>query len=136
MNIAWDNTLSSGIEEVDVQHKEFIKLVNRLHMLQEKHSPKDLTIRILNELVKYAEYHFASEENLMFVTRYPLFEQHQLEHKKLLRALGYRASAFEDGSETLESLVSYLNAWLMSHTKDEDTKIGKYLNALSENSGA
>jgi hemerythrin len=117
-----------------MQHREFIRLVQRLHILQEKRSSKDFTLRILNELAKYAEYHFASEENLMFVTRCPLMEQQQFEHKKLLRALSYRISALEDGSETLGSLVSFLTTWLLSHTKEEDTKIGKYLNSLTANS--
>lgn len=133
--IAWDDSLSSGIEEVDDQHKEFIKLIQRLQILHDKGASRDFTLRILQELSKYAEYHFISEENLMFVTRYPMIEHHQVEHKKLLRALSSRIGAFEDGKASLGSLVTFLGEWVISHTRDEDSKIGKYLSTAAPQDG-
>ena len=136
MMLTWDDSLSSGIEEVDVQHKEFIKLIQRIQILHEKQAPKNLTLRILQELLKYAGYHFASEENIMSVTRYPMIERHEAEHRKLLRGLQYWVGAFEDGSESLESLLHFLCSWLVCHTRDEDSKIGKYVSAIAVSAGA
>lgn len=127
--IAWDESVSSGIEEIDLQHKEFFKIIQRLQILNDKGSGKDFTLRILQELVKYTEYHFISEENLMILTKYPSIEHHQLEHKKLLRSLNYWIQAFEDGNEKLAALLSFLASWLTSHTKSEDCRIGEYLNS-------
>ncbi len=129
--IAWDKALSSGIEEVDMQHKEFIKLIQRLHILSERRSARDFILRILQELSKYAEYHFLSEENIMFVTRYPMLERHQAEHRKLLRGLSYWVGAFENGSESMSSLLDFLSAWLISHTRDEDSRIGTYVSTIT-----
>jgi hemerythrin len=130
MVLAWDDSLSSGIEEVDNQHKEFIKLIRRIQLLHEKHGPKDLTLRVLHELMKYADYHFASEENIMSVMKYPMIERHKAEHRKLLIGLGYWIGAFEDGSESLGSMLGFLCSWLVCHTRDEDSKIGKYVSTL------
>ncbi len=131
MMLAWDDSLSSGIEEVDLQHKEFIKLIQRIQILHEKNASKDFTFRILQELLKYAEYHFASEENIMSVMRYPMIERHQAEHKKLLRGLGYWIGAFNEGTESLGSLLNFLCAWLLCHTRDEDSRIGKYVSEVA-----
>jgi len=130
--IELDNLHSSGIEEVDSQHREMNKLLRRLKILQEKGSPKELVLRILKEGMKYVEYHFASEENLMLVIKYPELGHHELEHEKLLRSLKYKLKAYQDDLESLASIMSFLTNWFLSHTQEEDTKIGVYLKSQSQ----
>lgn len=59
----WKEIYSVGVEEIDQQHKDFLKLINRLNILQGKGDPPLLISRYLRELGAYAAYHFASEEN-------------------------------------------------------------------------
>jgi hemerythrin len=129
MNIVWDDSFSTGIAEIDGQHKEFIKLIQRIEILHKKNSSQDFIRRILQELTKYAEYHFVSEENLMLLLKYPSIKAHQVEHQQLLRSVKYRVEAFENGLETLEAVIDFLITWFTSHTVQEDRKIGEYLSA-------
>jgi hemerythrin len=78
--IEWIDDFSTGVEEIDRQHKDFVKLINRLNIVQEHGNKKAIAVRLLNELGKYVEYHFASEENIMFLTRYPALERQQQAH--------------------------------------------------------
>jgi hemerythrin len=133
--IEWNESFSSGIEEVDNQHKELIKLIQRLKITQEKRLPKEFVLRILQETAKYSEYHFISEENLMLVTKYPDFKRHESEHKKLLHSLAYKIKSYQDDLEPLASLITFLTNWFTSHTREEDAKIGVYLEVQHMKSG-
>jgi hemerythrin len=134
--VAWDDSLSVGVEEIDEQHKTFLKLVNRLQAMYERDAARDLTFRLLLELVKYWEYHFISEENLMLFTKCPLLERHQHQHQKLLQTLGERTTACEAGHERIDSIVDFLTKWFIVHTKEEDKLVGQYINKLARDRGA
>jgi len=133
MGIAWNDSLSTGVAEIDAQHKDFIKLIQRLQILHEKDGSKEFILRILLEMAKYAEYHFVSEENLMMLFKYPLLTQHQEQHNMLLRSVKYKIEAFENGILSLEEVIAFLSDWLLSHTAKEDGKIGDYLGSREEN---
>jgi len=133
MGIAWNDSLSTGVAEIDAQHKDFIKLIQRLQILHEKGSSKDFILRILLELAKYAEYHFVSEENLMLLFNYPFLKQQQEQHQMLLRSVKYKFEAFENGILSLEEVIAFLSDWLISHTTKEDHKIGDHLRTREEN---
>ncbi len=82
--IVWRDAYTVGVEEIDRQHQDFVKLIRRLQILQEKGNPKHLVIRFIRELGAYAEYHFVSEENIMYLIRYPDLQHQESEHSKLL----------------------------------------------------
>jgi hemerythrin len=132
MKVAWDDSFSSGIEEIDSQHKEFIKLIHRLQIVSEKGSPAEFIHRMLLELAKYADYHFISEENLMIVTKCPLLERQRGEHQRLLRGLGQKIRDYEEGHETLDALIDYSISWFTNHTKEEDVKIGQHIAQVAQ----
>ena len=135
MGIAWNDSLSTGVAEIDAQHKDFIKLIQRLQILHDKNGSKEFIHRILLELAKYAEYHFISEENLMLLFKYPLLTQHQEQHQMLLRSVKYKLEAYENGSLSLGEVIAFLSDWLLNHTTKEDRKIGDYLRSQAEDTG-
>jgi len=124
----WSDSYSVGVEEIDFQHKAFLALINRLSILQERGTPLLMTHRMLLEVLKYAEYHFVSEENLMMLTEYPMLSQQQEAHNSLLRALTDRYNAFAKGEESLDAILVFLVGWFSSHTVDEDKAAGLYIN--------
>jgi hemerythrin len=64
----------------------------------------------------------------MIVTKYPLLETQQRQHADLLKTLRDRTAAFKEDIEELDSLISSLISWFVTHTKEEDRKIGKHIN--------
>ncbi len=128
MNIVWDVSFSTGIEEIDSQHKDFIKIIQRLVILRRQDSSQEFVGRVLLELLKYTEYHFVSEENLMTVIGYPWLRVQQTEHAKLLRTLNYKIHALQENLETLDDTIHFLIQWAIHHIKVEDGKIGDFVN--------
>jgi hemerythrin len=126
-DVIWDETYNIGIEEIDRQHMEFIKLLRRFNFGIEKTAALTVQFRILHELLKYAEYHFASEENIMFFTKYPEFAAQQSEHKRILSWLGRRVDAYKRAPDNGERLSNFLYAWFVDHTQVEDRKIAAHV---------
>ena len=126
--IEWNNSYSVGVEQIDLQHKAFLALITRLSILQERGTPRAMTQRMLLELLKYTEYHFVSEENLMMLTECPLLSRQQDEHARLLDTMAQRCKAFEEEEETLDSILKFLVRWFTTHTADLDKAAGFYIN--------
>jgi hemerythrin len=130
LEIVWKESYSVGVEEIDRQHQDFIKLIRRLQILQEKNNPKHLVVRYLRELGAYAAYHFVSEENIMFLTKYPDQKKQETEHNKLLDQFKDKVSRVEAGELPLKSMIRFLEDWFLTHTGEEDKKIGGHLQQL------
>lgn len=53
--LLWDSSYEIGIEEIDRQHIDFIKLLRRFNIGAQNAIPLTMQLRILQELVKYSE---------------------------------------------------------------------------------
>jgi hemerythrin len=125
MNVStlhWKTEYDTGIEEIDLQHRYFMVLINRLTSELVTCSDKKYRERLLRELANYAAFHFVSEENLMIKFGYPDFERHRMLHLDLIDQLSLRMLA-----ESNESLLKFLVAWFIRHTISEDHRIGEFV---------
>jgi hemerythrin len=95
--IVWKDEYCIGIEELDRQHMDFIKLVNRFHILFGTGSHIRLQDRILLEILKYFEYHSISEENLMLISKYPNISNQEKEHKSFIKTFQNKCYGLKEG---------------------------------------
>ncbi len=58
----WSEKMSVGVIELDADHKELIKVINRLGAIAEDQARQNAIRQSLFALLRYAEYHFAREE--------------------------------------------------------------------------
>lgn len=120
--LPWSDRLNTGVEEIDLQHRYFVRLINRLaHDLLTTQDER-YSRGLLNELCKYATFHFASEENIMHKLGYPEMESHRLHHLQLLDKL----SSYASGRD-VERLLKFLTDWFIDHTVQEDRRIGDFI---------
>ena len=120
MAIAWDTSLSVGIDAIDDDHKKLLDIINMLGSDTEK-SREELTA-ILNDLVDYTRYHFEREEDLMAQHGYASLEKHQEEHGFFiakLMDLGVMLES-EDLDITREEASAFLSMWLTRHIRWSD----------------
>lgn len=118
--LEWKKDFDTGVEEIDLQHRYFLHLINRVEAdFRNLDLSAEAKRRLLMELVKYSEFHFTSEENLMARYGYPEIEQHRLLHTDLLDNL----SAMLDSSE---QLIPFVHEWFLHHTVEEDGKFGRF----------
>lgn len=125
--IIWKDDFLTGVEEIDRQHKEFVKLINRLNIIHEYGDNAGYALRLLNEIGKYADYHFTSEENLMDLTKYPHLETQEEAHKDLLVRYRQWVESYKNKKANIEDVIKFLEAWFTGHTINADKKIGEFL---------
>ncbi len=127
--IDWNPALSVGIAEVDEQHKKLVKLVNDLFEAMSSGTAKQVVGPVLDELVNYTVYHFATEERLFELHHYPDAAQHIVVHRELTKQAKELQAAWAAGTSTLSVKVAFfLRDWLQNHIQKEDKAYGPYLN--------
>ncbi len=127
MNIKWDDSYLIGIEEIDHQHKYFFLLISRLDRMNRGKDKDQFITGTVDELVKYAIFHFKSEENLMEFNGYPQLNDHKLLHINLIEELNNEKLRYENGIIPLDNIVKFIFKWLVIHTTHEDLKFGDFL---------
>jgi len=127
--ISWSPALSTGVTEIDEQHRKLIDLVNQLNDAMHAGHGRDALAPVLNELVRYTVYHFGTEEKLMAKHHYSDVEQHKKEHAKLIKDVSDFKTKFESGNAMISTpLMVFLRDWLSTHIMQTDKKLGKSLN--------
>jgi len=127
----WKPEYEVGFEDIDLQHKNFLHIINKLITHQDK--PKDTVFAYLQELCFYAKYHFMSEENYMTITSFPKTDRHKSEHQLLLGQVLQKSYEFKDGKANLKEIISFSVKWFLIHTSNEDKSLGKYLSDFYRN---
>ncbi len=127
--MSWIDAYSTGITEVDLQHKKLIGLINDLHDAMAKGQAKAILGEILGELVNYCASHFAMEEKLFDRHGYPDAANHKEKHQKMTAKVLALQMQFDQGRAmmTLE-VMEFLQQWLDKHILGTDKKYVPFLN--------
>ncbi|MDD5758093.1 MAG: bacteriohemerythrin [Desulfobulbaceae bacterium] len=128
--MSWSDSYSTGVAEVDRQHKKLIDLINSLHDAMTKGQAKAVLGKILGELVSYCASHFAMEEKLFDTHGYPEAADHKDKHQKMTAKVLALQSQFEQGKATITlDVMNFLQQWLDKHILGTDKKYGPFLNS-------
>ncbi len=129
MQKQWDESLSTGVGEIDSQHREFISALNRLMDAMSAGRGRDEVMPIISFIGEYTEKHFSTEEEYMRRYMYPGYEEHRLMHEGFRREFsGLRSEA--DGNTGIKLVLRVeknMLAWLINHIRDTDKKLGAFL---------
>ena len=124
--IVWENKYLIGVKAVDLQHEYFADLINRLGKVLVSTTDTPYRQRLLDELFKYALFHFRSEENLMYAAGYPGLEDHANEHRALIDRLNAEARC-QDVEVCADVVIDFLVDWFMKHTAGLDRGFGEFM---------
>ena len=121
MRAEFDESLVTGNEMIDSQHKELIDKINKLLDSCETSKDKGVAVKTLDYLADYTEFHFGEEEKLQEEITYPGVEKHKEEHEKLRQVVRdlYNA-AF------VEAVNKNVVEWLYNHIKTFDRSVAEY----------
>jgi diguanylate cyclase (GGDEF)-like protein/hemerythrin-like metal-binding protein/PAS domain S-box-containing protein len=114
-----------GIEAIDEQHHKIAAMLNRLNSSLKNNESQDNVAFLLDELVSYTVFHFATEERLMAEHNYPDAGGHNAAHQHLINEVGYLKQRLEQGGELL--LLQWLKDWFLAHVTSSDMALGDYL---------
>ena len=129
--IEWQENLSVGVLEIDIQHKLLFEKVNAfLHACQSE-AEDDTVQRLFWFLEAYALTHFKEEEKLMQRLAYPDYLPHRKQHQEFVGEVGKIKERLKSEGVTpsLKSdLTRFISSWLIQHISNMDRAIGRFVN--------
>ncbi len=125
----WQDTYRIGVPEIDHQHQYFLLLIQRLEKMLHSDPPLAHLLDSVDELIKYAAFHFKSEENMMRFAHYPDLFNHTVSHLKLLEQLRLQSLKLAHLDPDPEDLIQFLVKWFLDHTTGEDLDFKLFLDS-------
>lgn len=130
MAIEWTKDLATGVDEIDDQHKELFKRINRLldacHQGRGKEEIDDL-MRFLSD---YVVDHFGTEERLMDRYDYPESLSHRSQHENFKERFSDLREDLLRSGERLVTIIGtnqLLGDWWINHIGKVDKALGAFL---------
>lgn len=130
--IQWSSKYSSGIDEIDADHKVLVRLINRCQKAVIDNQQDEKIISILGDLISYVDYHFAREELIMETCDCPDLEMHKDLHKNMSLQVGSYVKEYGRGKLTAKSLLEFLMSWLINHIQEEDLPMAQFCSGKEE----
>ena len=127
--LEWSSEFELGVEEIDLQHRYFLMLINRLHQALLGGENHAFQVSLLKELNAYAKFHFISEENMMRQAEYAHLAEHQRHHVALIDRLNGKESilAVRYSADDARLVIEFLVEWFKEHTAGEDLRFAEFL---------
>lgn len=128
-SIIWKKEYDVGVGEIDLQHRYFANLINRLAEELTEDIDTEYQNALIDELNAYARFHFISEENLMRKANYPDLELHRQHHQQLISNLANMELELDmnASSDNILGIIDFLVKWFLNHTTIEDRHFADYL---------
>ncbi len=123
----WDDSLSTGVRMIDIQHKELIVAVNDLGEAIEQGHGSTAIKKILVFLKYYAEWHFEHEERCAHQHQCPIAATNQQAHAVFIERFGQLSEQIRQSDvseEFARKVYDELTKWLVNHILKIDTQIG------------
>lgn len=137
--IIWNESYNLGIEEIDRQHRKLVNIINELNDGMEFEGNSREIMTLLDQLIDYTHYHFASEEQYMLLKDYDAqdFKTHQGEHIAFLKKIREKQSQCHNDPENVsDELLDYLVDWMVNHILGEDKKMARAVLQVAPESGS
>jgi hemerythrin len=127
----WNPSYELGIEQIDGQHKELVRMINDLYDSIKGRDSAEVVNRTLAQLLQYVEVHFDTEERAMQERGYPEFSEHHKLHEDLRRKVfDLKKSQLQGVDIATFELLNFLTDWLKEHIAYEDKLFGDFVNKM------
>lgn len=123
--LVFSDTHLLGVAEIDEQHRQLVRLVNRLNRAVNGEDDAGEVAALFARLFEATREHFDTEHRYMQQYGYPAMAVHDHEHQRLLDELSRMAADAAPGNELL--ILQRLKDWLLDHINGADRQLGHYL---------
>lgn len=130
-HLEWRPEWESGETTIDEQHRQLLKLANRLLTLTEQEVSRSVLVEVFEQFLVHVREHFADEESLLRSSGYPNVEYHEKFHSHLVfRAMQLRQK-LEAGHFLKSDMVLFLiDEIVVGHLLTEDVKFFPYFREM------
>ncbi len=129
--IEWEDNLSTGVPEMDEEHKLLINMLNSVYEMLRKGEREKACNYFISTLMEYVETHLTHEEEFMERIGYPELERHKKAHEIFKREISKLCDPVKEGDpHEFATALSMCWGWLFSHIQKTDRKYGEYYKSM------
>ena len=128
MPLIWNDTLATGVRQIDLQHQELIEIINELEAASVAGHQAVALDEVLPRLGAYVLFHFGTEESMLP----SVCSEHAQMHRRQHAEFSARVAALRNQPATsidLSGFVEYLKDWLINHIMRTDRELGQLIAA-------
>ncbi len=115
---------------MDVEHKTFFAIINKLYDAMSEGRGKTVLENIATELVSYTRTHFSHEEAMLMRRGYPELASHQALHRSYTARVEEMKAKLLAGNGVLAvDMLEFLRDWLSTHILSVDAKYAAWFKA-------
>ena len=117
----WNDNLSVNVRVIDEQHRELVRLINRLHDAMTQGQGQRVLGETVAGLIDYAQIHFRTEEGFFDASDYPGSVAHKKKHEEFVEKVTDFKQGFDEGRLMLSlDVMDFLAEWLVKHIQGTD----------------
>jgi hemerythrin len=133
--VQWDESMSTGVETIDAQHRQLIAWLNDLLGAMSQGRGRLQIQGLLDQLGIYAATHFNHEEECMLRYKCPVAERNALAHRDFVATFTALEHEFQRDGATAQLVVRVeieLMRWLVTHIRRTDTQLSPCVRAAQD----
>ena len=125
--IIWNDELSVGNSDIDIDHKQLIEIYNELIDFNETDRNRTDFALILSKMTVYCFVHFTKEEEYMEKMGYPDLAAHKRLHKEYIyKVAQYNIGLLSVNPPQIHEVIDFLEYWWVNHILEKDKKYNAF----------
>ena len=128
--VQWSEKYAVGIECIDKQHMELVRLTNQLYKACVARTVELDSIfkESMSKMVEYVKFHFSTELKLLESINYPDYQEHKNQHDQLVKEILIAVKEFGEGHKFVPNkFVRTLEDWVFGHIAFYDQQYALYV---------
>jgi len=134
MTIHWEESLKLGVSAVDEQHEEVFNHFNQLTNALQNGEGGSVVSDLLSYLDRYTSTHFADEEKLMELHRYPGLELQRQQHSRFRENIAILSGQIANNTPMHDIAIkvdAVLIKYFITHIRKLDRELVEHIKSHS-----
>ena len=126
--LEWNESLETGVDEIDSDHRCLIALANRIHTAAQAGNREEVADLVL-EFCNYCDDHFVMEEEFMRDIHYPQRLEHKRDHDQMLADLDKIMGKVRSNLDASAVMAEFIFRWTANHVLIIERQLAEFVRA-------